>query len=235
MILPLGSPFSSREQILPPERDGRDSSSKSQSARFSALRIVVLATIVLLLIIAPLLLLYGGKNELPFFGGGGGGPNERSGVVYQSFSSLRGNSTSVVVAGILNLNSSYCDSPHTGCLASNFDFQVNASSYLVGTGPKTFYVTDSSFFGPVVSDGSQYVLFLSNNWTCAPSPPAAPCTLPGTPLVSTYHLVGGAQGKFLVQNGMVYGYKTLYPNDYSWMVVDADSIPLAQFEAQVQS
>ena len=234
MILFLGERLSlPRKKILFPSGKEKESSSKPKVARFSPLRIIVLVTIILVITIAPLLLLYGGKNGLPFFGGGGGAPNERSGVVYPSVATLAGNSTIVVEATILNLNSSYCNAPHTGCLAGDFDFRANITSYFRGSGPETIYVGDISFEAPILSVGSEYVLFLSDDWMCFPSPPAAPCILPPTPLDITYHMIGGAQGKFLVKNGLVYGYRTLYPSDYSWMIVDANGVPLTQFKTQL--
>jgi len=43
------------------------------------------------------------------------------------------------------------------------------------------------------------------------------------------------QGKFLVANGLVYGFKTLYPQLYRNMTVDANGIPLESFVSQVRS
>ena len=88
---------------------------------------------------------------------------------------------------------------------------------------------------PLLAVGDEYVLFLKNDWTCAPSLPAAPCSLPPTPLDNTFYPTGSVQGKFLVQNNRVYSYKVLYPQQYYWLMIDVDGLPLQQFEAGVRS
>ncbi len=198
------------------------------------LKISIFITIILVLASIPFILSGVQFNHL--LGGGGGPGNEQSAPVYDNLSSLKGNSTIVALVGVTKLNSTYCDSPHTGCLAANFVFQVNVTSYVKGSGPTSIYVGDYAAAGdPLLVTGDQYVLFLTNDWNCAPSPPAAPCVLPPTPLNITYHIVGGPQGKFLLQNGFVSGFKTLYPQQNNWIRVDANSVPLSQFIAKVQS
>ncbi len=195
-------------------------------------RALLLLLIVLTVSIIPLSLLYG-RNALTGSGSGGGPPNARSGAYYPTLATLKGNSTIVAVANVLNLTATFCDYPHPGCLARDFVFKVEVSSYLKGSGNQTIYAWDNSFNGPILVAGSKYVLFLESLGPCLPSPPNAPCVLPPTPTDMTYTIVGGAQGKFLVQNDLVYGYKALYPNDYSWLPIDANGIPLSQFEPEL--
>ncbi|SRR5713101_5105714 len=202
-------------------------------ARRAELVILIIAVIAITSV--PFLL-----SSVPFnhlLAGSGGGPgNEESRELYDSLASLKGNSTVVALVGVTELNSTYCDSPHTGCIAANFDFQVNVTSYVKGSGPNRIYITDYAEAGdPLLVVGNQYVLFLANYVNCLPSPPAPPCVLPGTQLNITYHVVGGPQGKFLVQNGSVFGFKTLYPQLDDWIRVDANAMPLSQFVTKVQS
>jgi len=195
-------------------------------------RMMVLAIIVVAISAIPVLVfVFGGNAWVHSYGTGnnGGQPTDKRLFDYPSISALKGNSTLVIEATVTALSSSYCNNPHPGCLADNFDFQVNAISYLKGSGPETVYVVDDD--GPLLAVGSKYVLFLKNGWTCLPSPPAAPCILPPTPLDKTFGTTGGAEGKFLVQNDLVYGYKALYPLEFDWMRLDVNGVPLAQFEA----
>lgn len=202
---------------------------------YGSVRILLMISVILTISLIPLVILYSGRNLGTLFGSGGSPSNERSGIYYPTLSTLRGNSTIVVVVNVANQTAAYCDYPHPGCLARNFDFLINVVSYIKASGSGSFYVADSSFEWPVIAPGQEYVLFLTNNWSCAPSPPSPPCVLPPTPVASTYIIVAGAEGKFLVQNGLVYGYKSLYPRDYSWLPIDANGVPLDQFIQEVRS
>jgi len=197
--------------------------------------IAILIIVVVAIASVPFILSVVPFNQL--LSGSGGGPgNEESRELYNSFASLKGNSTIVALLTVTKLNSTYCDSPHTGCIAANFVFQANVTSYVKGSGPISIYVTDFTEAGdPLLVVGDQYVLFLTNNWNCAPSPPAPPCVLPQTQLSVTYHIVGGPQGKFDVRDNLVYGLKSLYPPLDDWIRVDAKGIPLDQFVKQVQN
>ncbi len=125
-------------------------------------------------------------------------------------------------------------------------FTFNIIKYVKGSGPTTIDVddsggvlgsiTDADPASPLLISGGSYVLFLFNNWIpCPSSPRPAACIIPPTPLSTTFGIVDGPQGKFLVQNGLVYGFKTLYPADDYYLAFDANGVPISQFLSQVSS
>jgi len=124
-------------------------------------------------------------------------------------------------------------------------FQFTISSYIKGNGTSSVYVTDSGSApdDPMVAKngdalievGQSYFLFLSSDWTCPPSPPYAPCTLPPTALDNTYHIVGGFEGKFLVAQGLVFSYSALYPIPDGGLGTYVNGIPENQFKSEVES
>ena len=127
-------------------------------------------------------------------------------------------------------------------------FQLNIVEVVKGSPFSTVYVVDGNSTAndlatgsPSIQVGSRYVLFLfasSNSGLCPTYPAVTRCpqsfTLPSTSN-ETWGIVGGPQGKFLVANGLVYGFKTLYPQLYRNMTVDANGIPLESFVSQVRS
>jgi len=135
-----------------------------------------------------------------------------------SLAQLKRASTTIVIGVVTQQFASY---GATATLPNDIVFQYTISSYMKGNGTSSVYVTDSGSDpnDPMVAKngdaliavGQSYVLFLSSDWTCLPSPPYAPCTLPPTPLNNTYHIVGGLEGKFLVLSGLVFSYSALYP------------------------
>ncbi len=51
----------------------------------------------------------------------------------------------------------------------------------------------------------------------------------------TYLIVGGPQGKFLVVNDLVYGYKGLFPEKDDFLLIDANGVPLNNFLEQIRN
>ncbi len=215
----------------------QNSNGRFRKTRLSLLRIDVVLLLIIVLIVGsiPFFLL---QSRSSFPAGGGGPRNGLSpGPIYDSIASLKGNSTTVALVSVAKVNATYCAITPGGLDCNLLDtvFQVNVISYLKGSGPQNVYVADGPFPGnPILIVGNEYVLFLLNKWDCAPAPDL-PCTLPPTPLSVTYYAQGGPQGKFLVQSGLVYGFKTLYPQLNDWVKVDASAVPLNQFTAEVQS
>lgn len=158
--------------------------------------------------------------------------------MHYDLASLRASSTEIVFGRVTGLESSYGSS---GSRIVQTVFKFNIVVYDKGAGPDTIYVVDTGGVfnnvrfdvpgSPLLTVSGEYVLFLSSNWNCAPPPP--PCALPPTPLETTYGIVGGAQGKFLVLDNKVYGYKTLFPQENYAFGFDANGMPLDQFLAQV--
>jgi len=127
-------------------------------------------------------------------------------------------------------------------------FQLNIVEVVKGSQFLTVYAVDGnsttddpSTGSPSIQVGSRYVLFLfapSNSGLCPTYPAVTRCpqsfTLPSTSN-ETWGIVGGPQGKFLVTSGLVYGFKTLYPQLYGSMTVDANGVQLDSFVSQVRS
>ncbi len=148
---------------------------------------------------------------------------------------LTRDSDAVILGKVVKLIANYTGIDSAGSIYyAGTVFQVNLGSRVKGLTPETLYVADFPSGDSMVTIGQDYVLFLTNSWKCAPSPPSPPCVLPPTPLKTTYHIVGGPQGKFLVVEGRVYGYKSLFPDKDSWLSVDANGIPLGDFLSQVR-
>ncbi len=208
--------------------------------------VVVFVIIVTLATAVPLILSSTGLGLAHTNPGGSGGSQngQSSGPGYtffalaiKNFQQLKANSTIIIVGTVSRINTTDCklSIPTDDCGRYPGDiatiFQVNVESHVKGSGPQSILVWESPFQGnPLMSVGNKYVLFLSNNWDCGPNPQPV-CYRPPTPLSLTYAPVGGSQGKFLVTNGLVYGYKTLYPRDNDWIKVDANGVPLDQFIA----
>lgn len=151
---------------------------------------------------------------------------------------LTRDSNAIILGKVVNLTANFTGIDSVGrTYYAGTVFQVNVSLRVKGSTPQTLYVADAPFPSgdPMVTIGQNYVLFLTNNWKCAPSPPSPPCALPPTPLKITYIIVGGPQGKFLVVNGHVYGYKSLFPDKDSWLKVDANGILLSDFLSQLRN
>ena len=167
-------------------------------------------------------------------------------VVYRyDFGSLIIDSGLVAVADVVRSNGTYSPS---GSGVSGIIFQLNIVEVVKGSQFSTFYVVDGnsttsdpSSGSPSIQVGSRYVLFLfatDNSGLCPTYPAVTQCTQSYTfPSSSneTWGIVGGPQGKFLVTNGLVYGFKTLYPQLYASMTVDANGVPLDSFVAQLRS
>jgi hypothetical protein len=196
--------------------------------------VVIAVVVILALATIPLLLTASSpSNSSP-------GP---TGEIYShapySLHALRGNSSLIVLGDVANSVGTYSPATSSGAPSGLVYtvFQFNIVSYLDGTAPRIVYVVDTQLDGsPLIATGQRYVLFLGNHWgQCAPSPPSPPCALPPTPLGVTYGIVGFAQGKFLLRNNLVYGFKTLYPIQNRSFEVDANGTPLDQFTSQVQS
>lgn len=155
---------------------------------------------------------------------------------------LKGASTIIVVGDIAAIDTAY-GSADNRVIDTVFNF--NTVKYVRGSGPSSIFVTDSGGTlngvtvtldgDPLLPVGQRYVLFLSSDWTCAPSPPSPPCTLPPTPLGDTFHIVGGPEGKFQVTNGLVYSFSALYPDKDRGLGVYANGTPLGSFLNQVNS
>jgi hypothetical protein len=171
---------------------------------------------------------------------GGGGLDSS---VYYSFANLEGNSTVIAWGNVTGMVSAYYGDKLNVTVVTVFGF--NIMKFAKGSAADSIFVVDLGgtlgkvTFGypgsPLLTVGGSYVLFLSNNWRCAPSPPSPPCILPPTPLSTTYYIVANEQGKFVLQNGLVYGMKTLYPQyDYN-LAFDADGVPIDQFLSEVSS
>ena len=167
-------------------------------------------------------------------------------VVYRyDFGSLIIDSGLVAVADVVRSNGTYSPS---GSGVSGIIFQLNIVEVVKGSQFSTFYVVDGnsttndpSSGSPSIQVGSRYVLFLfatDNSGLCPTYPAVTRCpqsyTFPSSSN-ETWGIVGGPQGKFLVTNGLVYGFKTLYPQLYASMTVDANGVPLDSFVAQVTS
>jgi len=174
-------------------------------------------------------------------GGGGGGISSSS--QYYSLANLKGNSTAIAWGNVSGLVTVYGNAT-IPIIHSVFTF--NIIKYVKGSGPTTIDVddsggvlgsiTDADPASPLLISGGSYVLFLFNNWIpCPSSPRPAACIIPPTPLSTTFGIVDGPQGKFLVQNGLVYGFKTLYPADDYYLAFDANGVPISQFLSQVSS
>jgi hypothetical protein len=167
-------------------------------------------------------------------------------IVYRyDFGSLTTDSGLVAVADVVRSNGTY--SP-AGSGVSGIIFQLNILEVVKGSQFSTFYVVDGnstpgdpSSGSPSIQVGSRYVLFLfaTDGSGLCPTYPAVTRCLQSFMLPSssneTWGIVGGPQGKFLVTNGLVYGFKTLYPQLYGSMTVDANGVPLDSFVAQVRS
>jgi len=131
---------------------------------------------------------------------------------------------------------------------SGIILQLNIVEVVKGSQFSVIYVVDGnstsndpSTGSPSIQVGSRYVLFLfatSNSGLCPTYPAVTRCpqsfTLPSKSN-EAWGIVGGPQGKFLVTNGLVYGFKTLYPRFYDSMTVDANGVPLDSFTSQVRS
>ncbi len=152
--------------------------------------------------------------------------------IFNNFHSLKGNSTIIIDATYAAVSSTYDFSGK-----NIIDFSLNVGGYLKGGGNQSIYVdntiTRSIPVLPVI--GQEYILFLKLMVACPPPVPLSPYSNPPTPLNQTYIPAGGPQGMFLVQNGHVYGYKTLYPDTDSWIMVDANAMPTGQFISMVNS
>jgi hypothetical protein len=167
-------------------------------------------------------------------------------VVYRyDFGTLTIDSGLVAVADVVRPNGTY--SP-AGSGVHGTIFQLNILEVVKGSQFSTFYVVDGnsttndpSSGSPSIQVGSRYVLFLfatDNSGLCPTYPAVTRCPqsfiLPSSSN-ETWGIVGGPQGKFLVTNELVYGFKTLYPQLYASMTVDANGVPLGSFVAQVRS
>ncbi len=174
------------------------------------------------------------NGQRPIHDGRGGGSSDLYSPIpaYDSFHSLKGNSTIVVLGTVGNIVTAY--RPVSWLNITITVFQFNVLSYVKGSGPQSVYVEDTAREGsPLLLTGNDYVLFLSGEKQCPPSPPSpCPSTSPTPPSV-TYIPTGGPQAKFLVQNGLVYGFRTLYPQQNLWIKVDANGVLLQQFMAEI--
>jgi hypothetical protein len=162
---------------------------------------------------------------------------------YYNFANLEGNSTVIAWGNVTGMETAYYGDKLNVTIITVFGFHIMKfakgsavdSIHVVDLGGTLGKVTDRYPGSPLLRLGESYVLFLSNDWRCAASPPSPPCILPPTPLSTTYGIVAGAQGKFLVRNGLVYGFKTLYPRDDYYLVFDADGVPIDQFLHEVST
>ncbi len=176
---------------------------------------LILAAVVLTIASIPLVIAHFSQPSRNNLGGTGGcGTCTQYVQRFYDLHSLKGNSSIVVWANVT-----------AGVQTDQgMVLQVGVLSYVVGTGPQTIFVGDIGLPGdPVLSVGQQYVLFL---WHCGQV-----CSVVPEP---SYAIPGGPQGKFLLQNGLVYGMKTLYPQEDSWLRIDANGVPLDQFTLAVQ-
>ncbi len=195
-------------------------------------RIVLLFAVVLSVASIPVLV--SRLDPSPRVGGGRGGGGDPYGfsvdVVYPNFTSLKGDSNIVVVANAVKVNSTYCVDAGR-CETIGTIYELNVSSYLKGSGPRTIYMSGPRGPGdPDPMTGNEFVLFLVHFGLCGY------CSFPLTPRSITYGPLGGAgQGMFLVRDGLVFGLKTLYPLLNDWVRVDANGVPLDQFVARVQA
>lgn len=155
----------------------------------------------------------------------------------------------IIVADITGIVGSY-SSPTVG--VSGLVFQVAVSEWVKGSGyPYPLTVVDGnstvegSMGDPSIQVGNRYVLFLFNTGVseggfspgglCLTYPPVVRCHYFPPPTNETWGITGGPQGKFLVKDGLVYGFKTLYPQLYGNMIVNADGVPLDQFVSLIHS
>jgi hypothetical protein len=162
--------------------------------------------------------------------------------LHYNLRTLKGNSTTIVVGDVVSINTSYGSATDRSV---DTVFNFNVARYVKGSGPNNIFVADSggTLSGvtvalegdPLVTVGQRYVLFLSSDWTCAPSPPSPPCILPPTPLGTTFHIVGSPEGKFQVANGLVSSFSALYPDKDRGLGVEVSRTPLDTFLNQVNS
>ncbi len=166
--------------------------------------------------------------------GGGSNLSTESSSLYLSVANLAGNSSVVVVATIGSLATTY-NYTIAGRVVFFDVFNLNVLSYVTGSGPAVILFNVGIAAPPLPTPGEKYVLFLKSEAgvTCPPNITST-CIISPTPLDLTYHSTGGLQGRFLVENGLVYSSKMLYPNfDYLRIVVNG--VPLSDFVAQVSS
>ena len=159
------------------------------------------------------------------------------------------NSPLIVVATVDQVVGSYSSS-QIG--VSGVIFKLAVSEWIRGGGyPYPFQVVDGnstvegSVGSPSIRVGSTYVLFLFNTGVsvdginagglCLTYPQVVRCHDFPPPTNETWGITGGPQGKFLVQDGLVYGFKALYPQLYGSMTVDADGVPLDEFVSMIRS
>lgn len=195
-------------------------------------RFALFMGIVLVVVSVPLIIAFASHGPfVPSDRSGGSGDNLSLVSPFDTLHSLKGNSTIVILGTYAKISATW---KFGGTVFTIF--QVNVSSYLVGSGPSNIYVEGvptSAAALPIL--GQDFVLFLVRVRPCPPSPPA-PCPSPPPPFDTIDFIpTGGPQGEFPVQGGLVYGFKTLHPRDFSWIRVNANGVPLAQFVTQVQN
>jgi hypothetical protein len=140
-------------------------------------------------------------------------------AAYQTLSSLKGNSTAIIVGNVTGINGTISGGiPYT-------DFSVAVEQSIKGSlTPKSTVIVRQLGNATTIVEGEhlmtigqQAVLFLTN----AQSP-------------NVKYIVGGPQGRFIVQNGTASSLDAIYSDD-GWIHVKAHAVPLSQFVQEVQS
>ncbi len=170
-------------------------------------------------------------------GGAGSNLDTNSSAIFPTLQDLTRNSTIVVVATIGDVAATfnYTDGAHVDTF---YVFNLSITNYVKGTGRSTILYSPGAGGGSIPPvKGQEYVLFLrslTRYQSCNPNYDSK-CIYPPTPPELTFIATGGSQGKFLVQNGLVYGMKTLYPQWNDYVAVDANGVPLSSFIAQISA
>jgi hypothetical protein len=117
-----------------------------------------------------------------------------------------------------------------------YDYQISVATFLKGSGPTLLYVETGGASSPQLEVGQSYVLFLwqpesqllascqSFNLTCVPPPTLSSITYP----------TASAEGIFLINNGLVYGMKTLHPQ-YGWIKIVVNGEAETSFISEVMA